>query len=107
MSNMKLLLDVVQDMKTLSESLESLANAIGGQDTPGEAPVRPTQPTENAPPPTAPAITIVELRSFVAERSTPENRAKIKAILVAHGVNKLTELPEEQYAAVMQEVAAL
>lgn len=57
--------------------------------------------------PSAPPTTIVELRAFVAERSTPENRPKIKAILERHGVRKLTELQESQYAAVMSEVAAL
>ena len=46
-------------------------------------------------------------RAFVAERSTPENRPKIRAILEKHGVRKLTELQESQYAAVMDEVAAL
>ena len=51
--------------------------------------------------------TIVELRAFVAERSTPENRAKIKAILTKYGVKKLTELKETQYEAVKNEVAAL
>lgn len=57
--------------------------------------------------PFVPSTTIVELRAFVAERSTPENRPKIKAILERHGVRKLTELQESQYAAVMSEVAAL
>ena len=56
--------------------------------------------------PSAPQTTIVELRAFVAERST-ENRPKIRAILEKHGVRKLTELQESQYAAVMDEVAAL
>ena len=52
-------------------------------------------------------IDIVTLRAFVAERSTPENRAKIKAILNRYGVRKLTELKETQYEAVKNEVAAL
>ena len=57
--------------------------------------------------PEKPKLTIVELRAFVAERSTPENRAKIKAILGKYGVRKLTELKEAQYEAVKNEVAAL
>ena len=61
-----------------------------------------------APPaPEKPKLTIVELRAFVAERSTPENRTKIKAILTKYGVKKLTELKETQYEAVKNEVAAL
>lgn len=54
-----------------------------------------------------PKLTIVELRAFVAARSTPENRPKIKEILTRHGVKKLTELSENQYEAVKNEVAAL
>ena len=57
--------------------------------------------------PEKPKLSIVELRAFVAERSTPENRAKIKAILGKYGVRKLTELKETQYEAVKNEVAAL
>ena len=57
--------------------------------------------------PERPKLTIVELHAFVAERSTPENRAKIKAILGKYGVRKLTELKEAQYEAVKNEVAAL
>ena len=51
-----------------------------------------------------PKLTLVELRAFVAERSTPENRPKIKAILGQFGVKKLTELREDQYSAVIAEV---
>lgn len=55
----------------------------------------------------APKLTIVELRAFVAARSTPDNRPKIKAILTRYGVKKLTELQESQYEAVKNEVTAL
>ena len=55
----------------------------------------------------APKLTIVELRAFVAARSTPENRPKIKELLTKYGVKKLTELQESQYEAVKNEVAAL
>ena len=57
--------------------------------------------------PQTPSLDLVTLRAFVAERSTPENRAKIKAILTRYGVRKLTELKESQYEAVRNEVAAL
>lgn len=66
--------------------------------------IKPSTPTQNETNSDAPKLTIVELRAFVAERSTPENRPKIKAILTRFGVGKLTELKEEQYQAVMAEV---
>ena len=64
-------------------------------------------PAAAATPGPAEKLTIVELRAFVAARSTPENRPKIKAILTKYGVKKLTELQESQYEAVKNEVAAL
>ena len=71
----------------------------------GETPF--DEPKEEQPPAEQPKLTMVELRAFVAERSTPENRASIKAILNNYGVKKLTELEESQYRAVMDEVAKL
>ena len=52
-------------------------------------------------------LTIAEVRAYVAERSKPENRAKIRAILKRFGVAKLTELPEDKYEVMMEEVAKL
>ena len=52
-------------------------------------------------------LTIAEVRAYVAERSKPENRARIRAILKNFGVAKLTELPEDKYEVMMEEVAKL
>ena len=54
-----------------------------------------------------PALDLVTLRAFVASKSSPENRAKIKAILRKYGAEKLTELSASAYAAVKAEVAGL
>ena len=64
---------------------------------------------EPMPPNTPPAkkYTITEVRAFVAERTKPENRAQIKAILKGFGVSKLTELPEDKYGQLMDEVSKL
>ena len=61
-------------------------------------------PTNTSP---AKKYTITEVRAFVAERTKPENRAQIKAILKSFGVSKLTELPEDKYGQLMDEVSKL
>lgn len=106
MSRTKLALDVVQDLRSLANSLETLSKAMTGEeelpkDLLPKAQEKPAAATEE------PRIALVELRAFVAERSTPENRPKIKAFLGKFGVAKLTELPEEHYAALKREVEAL
>lgn len=99
--------------KAAGESDAAMLNEVFGGTKPdipaGMTPYDgPTPFDENPPAATEkPKLTIVELRAFVAERSTPENRTKIKAILTKYGVKKLTELKETQYEAVKNEVAAL
>lgn len=133
MSKIKMLLDVVQNMRRLTDSLEALAYAIEGpeeeQSATSEKPAKikqstiaqgqtaeAKQPAEQKPSapvaatsaPDAPKLpTLVELRAFVAERSTPQTRPKIRALLAGHGVAKLTDLPESAYLDLMREVAAL
>ncbi len=140
MSRIKMLLDVVRDLHNLTDSLETLAHAMGGKDeeqtkigaAPEQsAPEQPAteqpateqstaeQPTKEQPTqeqPTKPVTeaperpgqpTLVELRAFVAERSTPQNRPRLRALLAKHGVAKLTKLPESAYLDLMREVEAL
>lgn len=99
--------------KAAGESEESIMNepfnkvAQNGF-TPYEGPTPFDEKLKDAAAPVSnPKLTIVELRAFVAARSTPENRPKIKEILARYGVKKLTELSENQYEAVKNEVAAL
>lgn len=115
MSKTKLALDVVENLRALAESIEAVVNAAVDNesnestttaDTPVTAPTTTDAFTATDTPPEK-AITLVELRAFVAERSTPENRPKIKEILTRYGVKKLTELTEDKFPAVMREVAAL
>ena len=99
--------------KAAGESEESIMNepfnkAAQNGFTPYEGPTPfDEKPKNTAAPVSEPKLTIVELRAFVAARSTPENRPKIKGILTRYGVKKLTELQESQYEAVKNEVAAL
>lgn len=125
MSQMKRVLDVVEDLRSLADSIAALAGAASeespeqlktptGATRPAEEPTEAKQPLRAAEvteqeQPSAPTkqLSVAELRAFVAERSTPENRPKIRAILVRYGVAKLTDLPVEQYSALIAEVDAL
>jgi hypothetical protein len=163
MSQMKRVLDVVQDLRSLADSIAALAGTAAEEHTgtaaeehagnisdrtepattstattAQEAPQSPEQlkPTTDAaqsdeertgrpqpateaerPQPATeaerpqraaqPKLSITELRAYVAERSTPENRPKIRAILARYGVAKLTDLADEHYDSLVAEVDAL
>lgn len=98
------------DANMLNEVFGGAKPTVPDGMTPYNAPTPFDEKPSVVPPSSAlekPKMTIVELRAFVAERSTPETRPKIKAILTKYGVKKLTELKETQYEAVRNEVAAL
>ena len=98
--------DCAEQVAARKASGEDEAAVINETFVPGGTQSAPSMPTQSDAK-VSPPITLVELRAFVAGRSTPENRAKIKALLGKYGAAKLTELPEEHYAALKREVEAL
>ena len=103
----------------MAEALRAVVDDCAAQVAANRSPDNPTGKTDpewvedaqkNIVPPKAEPgkkLTIAEVRAYVAERTKPENRAQIRAILKSFGVAKLTELPEDKYEAMMAEVAKL
>ncbi|MBR1683551.1 MAG: hypothetical protein IJ708_00320 [Clostridia bacterium] len=115
MSRTKLLFNLVQDIRSVAESLEAIAAAIADDDAQAETPTAQsatqastinTEPVKKAP--DEPPLDLVALRSYVASKApTKEQKLQVKAILNKRGYAKITELPEAEYAAFKQEVDAL
>ena len=103
----------------MAEALRAVVDDCAAQVAANRSPDNPTGKTDpewvedaqkNIVPPQAEPgkkLTIAEVGAYVAERTRPENRAQIRAILKSFGVAKLTELPEDRYEAMMAEVAKL
>ena len=103
----------------MAEALRAVVDDCAAQVAANRSPDNPTGKTDPewvedaqkkiVPPEAEPGkkLTIAEVRAYVAERTRPENRAQIRAILKSFGVAKLTELSEDKYEAMMAEVAKL
>lgn len=50
---------------------------------------------------------ISEVRGFLAEKSRAGHTAEVQALLVKHGVKKLSEVPPSEYSALMEEARKL
>lgn len=50
---------------------------------------------------------ISEVRGFLAEKSRAGHTAEVQALLVKHGVKKLSEVPPAEYGALMEEARKL
>ncbi|MDD4493480.1 MAG: rRNA biogenesis protein rrp5, partial [Eubacteriales bacterium] len=82
MSRIKLLLDVVNDMESLTESLRILANAIVSDEPSVESEEKPsTQKTQEVKP-VAKTISVEDVRAVLTPISQSGKTAQVKALLI-------------------------
>lgn len=122
MSKIKLLLDVVQDMRSLADSLQAVADAIAENepaDTPEEntgkkpkkADSKKTAKKEpeaaSFPAPEKKPLTLEEVRVVLAEKSRAGHTAEVRALLNKHGADKLSNIDPAEYPALLADAEVL
>lgn len=106
MSKIKLLLDVVSDLRSLAESVQAVAEAMAGKE-PAEA-AQPEKPTP-APEPKSEAkpVTLEKVRAVLAEKSHDGFIAEVRGLLEKHGAKKLSEIDPSEFPTLLAEAEAL
>ncbi len=110
MSRMKLLLDVIEDIRSLADSIQAVATALGQSDpedaaAPALAPETPPAPAHTDPPPKA--ITLEEVRAVLAERSHDGYTDQVRGLLQKYGAEKLSGVDPKHYAALLKDAEVL
>lgn len=104
MSRVKLLLDVVSDLRALADSVQAVADAIAsnGPDeiTKPEQP-KPEKKSEEK------QITLEEVRAVLAEKSHDGFTAEVRALLEKYGASKLSQIDPSKYAALLADAEGL
>ena len=116
MSKMKLLLDVVSDLRSLADSLQAVADAVAqnGQEQPDQTTEeKPAQKPEKKnvakqvekaePKP----LTLERVRAALAEKSRAGHTSEVKALLIKHGADKLSDIDPAEYPALLAEAEVL
>ena len=104
MSRIKLLLDVIEDIRSLADSLQAVATALGqsdSEDTPAPAPA----PVPADPPPKA--ITLEKVRAVLAEKSHDGYTDQVRGLLQKYGAEKLSGVDPKHYAALLKDAEVL
>ena len=112
MSKMKLLLDVVSDLRSLADSLQAVADAVaqGGQEQPTQKPEKKTAAKQVEPPvekPETKPLTLEQVRAALAEKSRAGHTSEVKALLIKHGADKLSDIDPAEYPALLAEAEVL
>lgn len=118
MSKVKLLLDVVNDLHSLADSLQAVADAMTQNEPEAEAPAAGTEKkpkkadTKKAEPAPSPApeekpLTLEEVRAVLAEKSRAGHTAEVRALLIKHGADKLSDINPAEYPALLADAEVL
>ena len=128
MGKVKLLLDVIGDLRSLADSLQTVADAVADSGV-AEAEMTTTKEPEetgkagktgkaakNAAKKEAKAakqepeekpLTLEEVRAVLAEKSRSGHTEEVRELLARHGADKLSEIDPAEYPALLAEAEVL
>ena len=126
MGKVKLLLDVIGDLRSLADSLQAVADAVADNGA-AEAELTTTKEPEKAGKTGKPAakntakkdtkaakqepeekpLTLEEVRAVLAEKSRSGHTEEVRELLAKHGADKLSEIDPAEYAALLAEAKVL
>lgn len=122
MSKIKLFLDVVQDMRSLADSLQAVAEAMTENepaDTPAENTGKKLKKADSkkaakeeaeaapSPAPEKKTLTLEEVRAVLAEKSRAGHTAEVRALLNKHGADKLSDIDPAEYPVLLADAEVL
>jgi hypothetical protein len=105
MSKIKLALDVVEGLKDLADSIESLVKAMEGNEEETAASEVAASSVQDKP--KEETITTEMVRAALAEKSQAGKQQEIKALITKYGGNKLTDLDPSCYKELLKEAEVL
>ncbi|KGP75595.1 rRNA biogenesis protein rrp5 [Desulfosporosinus sp. Tol-M] len=102
MSKIKLLLDLVEDIRSLADSLQALCDkAVQGEPDSGQ-----TQPVESETPEPS-NISLEQVRTVLTDKSRNGLTAEVRELIRKYGADKLSEIKPEHFSAVLKEAEVL
>ena len=103
MSRTKLLLDVVVNMRSLADSLQTLANAISEDDIADDVPAVAVEPVEKP----LVTVTLELVRAVLAEKSHDGLTEQVRGLLQKYGAQKLSAIASDRYAGLLRDAKEL
>lgn len=99
MSKVKLLLDLVEDLKALADSVSAVAYVIEGSG--------PSEDTKPEPVKVEKEISLEEVRGVLAEKSHAGFTAQVRDLLNKYGADKLSQIESSNYKALLLDAEGL
>lgn len=102
----QLLLKVVEDMRSLSDSVQAVCNTVVeglSEEKPKAIEAKKAEPVKKA----EPEITLEQVRSVLAQKSQAGFTAEVRAIIQKYGASRLSEINPKDFKAVLADAEVL
>lgn len=96
-----LMLKIAEDMHQLASSIEALCNLPMSELNKDAKTEEPKQESKKS------KVTLEKVRGVLADKSQAGYTAEVKAIIQSHGVNRLSEIAQEDYEVVLKEAETI
>ena len=106
LSKIKLLHDVVSNLRSLADSVQAVADAMAANE-PTEAAQSEQPATVQVDKPATKPVTLEQVRATLAEKSQLGFTANVRALLEKYGAPKLSQIDPTNYAALLADAEAL
>lgn len=110
LSKIKLLLDVVSDMRSLADSIQAVCNAMA-ENEPIDIEKQPESTKEVEPNKTSKSkikeVKLEDVRAVLAEKSQAGMTAGVREVIQKYGATKLSEIDPKHYADILKDAEGL
>ena len=105
MSRIKLLLDLIEDVRAVADDLQTIADAMAS-DEPTVAEETTEKPVQDEPaekPEPEKAIRLEDVRAVLAAKSRDGYGAQVRELIARHGGSKLSDISPSEYGEMLKE----
>ena len=102
MSKIKLLLDVVSNLRVLADSVQAVADVMAGNESVESSQPETTKPAQEPKP-----VTLEQVRAVLAEKSLDGFTGEIRGLLEKYGAKRLSEIDPSKFPTLLAEAEAL
>lgn len=96
--NKEIMKEVIKDLENLTAHLKTLF------DEPSVGKEKPSKPVEK---PKQNTVSLEQVRAVLAKLSQMGKTAEVKKLIVKHGAQKLSDVPESEYASLLHEAEGI
>ena len=101
MSKTKLLLDLVNDVRSVADDLQAIADALSQDEPAPEQPREEKKEEKKAEP--EKAIRLEDVRAVLAAKSREGYGDKVRELIKTHGGTRLSDISPSEYGAMLKE----